>query len=451
MLFSNRRAKAQGADALASTLTWQPPRESMAAARQTAESRTAVLVCHGMGKQVQFETLALVADALNREIGERWSTRSTTNFRQVKSDNDWISCAELTMTDKNERQHRADLFEAYWAPLTEGKVTARDVTRFLLAAAVRGLRNSLGEGFNRWMFGRSQPFGYPASTLFGIIGALLLICAVWGAYALLITSAVGFLTQFYQSSSFASGGFSIASLSALWSSLNWKVALWAVLFLATRALHALYVQYVGDVAAYVSSHDVNKFREIRGAIQDAVCKTAKAVYQSRDAAGNFIYDHVIVVAHSLGSLVIYDAMNRLINEELAETKLTIPERTRLFLTFGSPLDKIAFIFRTQKKDAELREAFAASKQPMILNYAYRPQRWVNLYSPMDVISGTLDFYDLPKDERVALPSPKYIDNVRDPQAWIPLWAHQQYWKSSLLRRQLLDQIELASREVELRQ
>ncbi|MGA2214415.1 MAG: hypothetical protein ABSH31_14160, partial [Bryobacteraceae bacterium] len=45
-------------------------------------------------------------------------------------------------------------------------------------------------------------------------------------------------------------------------------------------------------------------------------------------------------------------------------------RTRALITFGSPLDKTAFLFRTQSNHPrdEMREELAASVQPLILSY-----------------------------------------------------------------------------------
>ena len=104
----------------------------------------------------------------------------------------------------------------------------------------------------------------------------------------------------------------------------------------------------------------------------------------------------MVVGHSLGSVVAYDVLNRLLIDHLVkpDTAPEIAKRTRLFLTFGSPLDKTAFIFGAQGAGTEAREALAASVQPLISDAQVRP-RWVNIYSTWDIISGLLDFYDLP--------------------------------------------------------
>jgi len=60
--------------------------------------------------------------------------------------------------------------------------------------------------------------------------------------------------------------------------------------------------------------------------------------------------------------------------------------------FGSPVDKIAYLFRIKKNTDELRAAAFSAWQPLIRSYATRPDRWVNIYSWVDLFSGPLHFY-----------------------------------------------------------
>jgi hypothetical protein len=146
---------------------------------------------------------------------------------------------------------------------------------------------------------------------------------------------------------------------------------------------------------------------------------------------------VIIVGHSLGSVIAYDALNRLIHEDrVPANALRVVDRTRLFLTFGSPLDKTAFIFGAQGHGTtEARESLAASVQPLIQDYIYRPEKWINIYSPWDIISGYLDLYDLP-----ASTSSKKVENLPDPEATTLLMAHTEYWNDSLLVQTLYNNL-----------
>jgi hypothetical protein len=237
----------------------------------------------------------------------------------------------------------------------------------------------------------------------------------------------------------------VAAGSAVWrfsrltaGAPEWPTRLlltWPALIVTSAVVRYFMVQYVGDVAAYVSSHTIDRFDQVRRQIKDCVYSAAQAVY---GAAGAFAYDGVIVVGHSLGSLVSYDVLNRLISEEQLQVAAGgepsgVVRRTRLFLTFGSPMDKTAFIFAIQTgKTNPTREALVASMQPLIQDYGNRTMPWINIYSPWDIISGALNYYDVR-----GTPSPPAIQNLPDPDATTFLAAHAEYWHNPLLRRILV--------------
>jgi hypothetical protein len=188
------------------------------------------------------------------------------------------------------------------------------------------------------------------------------------------------------------------------------------------------------------------------------------------------------MGHSLGSVIAYDTLNRCINAGLANGNAWNAERVKLLLTFGSPLNKLAFIFRGQVKDNPIRERLAAAKQPLLEEtHAFRPVRWVNVWSPYDIISGSLDLFDVGKAERIemkpdnggyvfkyrtpipdAVPSEVVAPNatpnktrlspvlaLEDEEADIPLAAHTQYWKNGLIYRVLLQALRNGSDDEEL--
>jgi hypothetical protein len=233
---------------------------------------------------------------------------------------------------------------------------------------------------------------------------------------------------------------------------------------ALLAVRHFLIQYAGDVAAYVNSHKVSKFNDIRRTIQDEAFKAACHVYASG-------YDRIILVAHSLGSLIAYDAYNRIVTESaLFHPGWNPVEKTKLFLTFGSPLNKIAFIFRSQVRENGVRELLASAKQPLLEeNHAYRPGMWVNVWSRNDIISGPLHFFDpgeirpadhsgwpappeftyTESEQEGVFPDSGYSGSVElrsdaqerrcrpvipliDPEANLPIVAHTQYWKNGLI-------------------
>ena len=217
--------------------------------------------------------------------------------------------------------------------------------------------------------------------------------------------------------------------------------IWPFLFLISAVVRNLLVQFVGDVTAYIASNKIDRFEEIRKKIKDAAKESAGAVYLAKaNSSNDFEYEKVAIVGHSLGSCIAYDTLNRLIADDALVTDMTgITRRTCMFLTFGSPLDKIAFFFSVMGKSTQhIREQLAAVVQPLIQDYKNRPFPWVNVYSRNDIICGHLDFYDLP--DTLIPKQVKPVDNVRDEDALIPLVAHVEYWSNLTVWKELLAEI-----------
>jgi hypothetical protein len=222
---------------------------------------------------------------------------------------------------------------------------------------------------------------------------------------------------------------------------------WPLLVAASIYIRLVLVQFVGDVAIYVMPYKLDAFNDLRREIKLKVYSAAKAVYSQAE------YDRVIVVGHSLGSVIAYDALNMLILEDesirqstpvkQAGRPLDIVRRTPLFLTFGSPLDKTAFVFAVQAHGtSEAREALAGSVQPLIQDYAKRPRRWINVWSPWDIISGELDLYDAPRDSEApaGTGASQRVHNVRDREATTLLMAHTEYWRNPLVVGTIYDEM-----------
>ena len=111
----------------------------------------------------------------------------------------------------------------------------------------------------------------------------------------------------------------------------------------------------------------------------------------------------------------------------------------MLLTFGSPLDKVAFLFTLQgEKTSAAREALAGSVQPLIADPAKRRFPWINVWAPTDIFSGRLDYYDLPEEagEQAEAAGALRVDNRKDDEATTLLLAHSEYWENPLIFRVL---------------
>ena len=221
---------------------------------------------------------------------------------------------------------------------------------------------------------------------------------------------------------------------------------WPFLLLLSYLVRNLMVQYVGDVAAYITPNKLDRFNKIRKKIKKIALDSASAVYLAREN-GRFLYDKVAVVGHSLGSVIAYDTLNALLNaEKLSITNLDIAHRTCLFETFGSPLDKTAFFFTVQGKSAfRIREQLAETVQPLISDYEeFRLFPWINIYSPNDIISGKVELYDLPLEGQPVsiqqLVRDHCVQHFPDPDAIVPLVAHVSYWKNKEVWKRLYTEV-----------
>jgi hypothetical protein len=119
--------------------------------------RLAVFVTHGMGQQVPFSTVSDLVTELQKEPPFSAVTPVT---QMVLLGDQRLQRISLQLEASGREIH---FYEGYWAPLTAGVVTLRDVLRFLLRAGINGLRN--GEGiFRRWAFGGFQVYDIPVRT-----------------------------------------------------------------------------------------------------------------------------------------------------------------------------------------------------------------------------------------------------------------------------------------------
>jgi len=223
---------------------------------------------------------------------------------------------------------------------------------------------------------------------------------------------------------------------------------WPFLILLSAKVREILVQYVGDVAIYVRPNQLDRFDAVRTQIKEAARSVVSALFTSYelkaqpDAASEFQYDKIALVGHSLGSVIAYDTLNRLMLDDwLCDGALQVAERTATMLTFGSPLNKTAFLFTIQGKDTlHIRERLASTVQPLIMSYPkFRKFKWINVYSRNDIVSGDLKFYDLPGYQNPPVPKVA-VQNVKDRDAAVPLMAHVAYWKNKTVWMQLLEQI-----------
>ncbi len=202
----------------------------------------------------------------------------------------------------------------------------------------------------------------------------------------------------------------------------------------TIALAARWVlrRYVNDIALYVTSDRVSKRARTRRAILDEGEAFLRDLLSGE-------HTEVYLAGHSLGSVIAVDLLDRLARQPGALTEPTL-ERLRGLLTFGSPLDKVAYFFRQRPEEGEAVRAQLLSflhgvrRRGNLRDYGpYRARpyelpfghlSWWQVHAPGDVLSDRLIHYQV--DRRVILERSN------------PLTAHGAYWSDATFFRVALD-------------
>ncbi|HEX4003598.1 MAG TPA: hypothetical protein VHX36_13180 [Candidatus Acidoferrales bacterium] len=474
----------------------------VADAARTGPIVRAIWIVHGMGQQIQFETLDTLAQGVLSVV--QLTANSKPRMRTVKVGDRTLQRVELDVNGATDpgQKYELHLYEAYWAPMTEGVAKLTDVVGFLLDGAFRGLLNCVSK-FRRALFGLMEEFRIPIRTPFwiflalAILGALTVIngvivaagaartklpvlagsaldsywpqltaiascmtavaftfgvvlflaelakpkelsrgvrlmlsVVVWSGFVCTVLSILGtalvmvsakylrWLPKCYverftgmhraQLQAFVTlailscvflvalamsrraylrshenelredhallcllflafllhlscivvplrvlvyAGFDVKHLAG-WTLIYSTVWVWPLLIVLSAKIRTILVEYVGDVAIYVTPNKLDRFQEVRTKIKDEARTVASAVYMACEKGINhrFLYDQVAIVGHSLGSVIAYDTLNRLMLDDwLSSNHLGIAERTNSLITFGSPLEKTRFSSRSRGK------------------------------------------------------------------------------------------------------
>ncbi len=286
------------------------PSPNNASPAPLGERRTAILVVHGMGSQRPTDTVRGVIAALNPEGGKFWVTP------------DRASTANLDLpvftTGSGKAERRVDLHELYWAHLMAD--THWNAVLLWLFECVKKGPHGL-----RWDLRAVWFLLTPilVSTVWSgcIIAVQLGLWAtgrpsagcVWDAVLPLLACAIITLVGMGRNGLIALAGVAlvfeaIAGIAAAWSGLLPFRAGDAASLAAAFGFLAFFIgvntwflpAFIGDVARYYrdAPENVAVRRETRRLAVEAI----------RRLNCDVRYDRVIVVGHSLGTVIAYDAL-----------------------------------------------------------------------------------------------------------------------------------------------
>lgn len=216
--------------------------------------KQAVVLIHGIGEQKPMDTLRSFVSSLLPPAEE--------GREQYWSKPDPMS--ELFELRKLQTPGRTKthFFEYYWAYQVEGTKLSH-----------------LGRWFLELMLRR--PAEIPPS-----------LRGVWGLSWFLSSLLAGFA---------AFGG--LAYVHGWYAAQPHYGAIWLLIFLVIGATQGFLINYVGDAARYLSPHPRNI--ALRQKIRADGLRLLRQLHDSRD------YDRIIIVGHSLGSVIGYDLITRL--------------------------------------------------------------------------------------------------------------------------------------------
>ena len=365
------------------------------------EGSTAFLVIHGIGEQNPFETL----DSFTRGFVKLFtdSNQALNISHRISERKDscgasWTESFVRLQPDKGDGF--IDIHEYYWAYLTEEKITVPEVGKWV-EQTLEGTRRFYDENVElRRKYEKDGVADYRLTRVFFLLHILSVIYPLLKVVAPLLS----YLIRLPLISGFKKGAVFLESL-----------------------LRPVIVGYIGDIAIYTTVDEKSRFFEVRRKI------LAESQLLIESLLTEEIYNRIIIVGHSLGSVIAYDTLNSLnLRANLPNSRPLPLEKIKGLITFGSPLDKIAFFFRehasreqyvrrqimeqlhsfrTKKFDFEANLAVVNSTITSIL----KGIKWVNYYDMLDPVSGHLDFYDVDENKELLMHSEWGV-------------AHTAYWE-----------------------
>ncbi|MDZ7859730.1 MAG: hypothetical protein U5O15_03520 [Candidatus Krumholzibacteriota bacterium] len=395
--------------------------------RNWPDQKTAILVIHGIGNQQPLSTLDLFGRSLIRSFEEMGLSDLKVEHRIAKrecDDSGYRNDNYIRIINKSGK-FPVDIYEFYWAHITENKMKLRDIQKWVWQAAegARRFYKNNAElakkcGDESIFFSESGEFRVNKyrAVLMGAAGVIPFYKGLWLSLA------------------------SILSKIPIFGSLGRKI----VDLVNTKISNSL-EDIIGDIAIYNSVDPRSSFYRIRREIlKGAVDMLRYLLGLEGNNAGSGIngnedasdYGRIIIAGHSLGSQIAFDAVNHLtrmisggdidgfdengnyLNSQgdavdifaQGATLTNISEKVCGLITFGSPLDKIAFFLRRQTEDDQYlrcqmiqnRSSFKQKESIDISNVQYilaspykrifEDIRWYNYHDAADPISGRLDYY-----------------------------------------------------------
>jgi len=372
---------------------------------------TAFLVIHGIGEQNPFETLDSFTRGFVKLFNDNklaFNISHRISERKESSGSSWTESFVRLQPDNGDGF--IDIHEYYWAYLTEEKITVPEVGQWV-EQTLEGTRKFYAE--NEELRKRYETNGTAKYRLTKVLILLHLLSVVYPLLKIVVP-LLSYLFRLPLISGFKKGAVFLEGL-----------------------LRPVIVGYIGDVAIYTTVDEKSEFFEVRRKI------LAESQLLIESLLTEETYNRIIIVGHSLGSVIAYDTLNSLnLRANLPNSRPLPFEKIKGLITFGSPLDKVAFFFREhasseqyiRRQIMEQLHSFRAKKFDFEANLAevnstitsiMKGIKWVNYYDMLDPVSGHLDFYEVDENKELLMHSKWGV-------------AHTAYWEHEPMYEDMAD-------------
>ncbi|MFN6569458.1 hypothetical protein [Dendronalium sp. ChiSLP03b] len=397
------------------------------------KGRTAFFIIHGVGQQNPFETMDYFARNLLKYFDNQSLSLKLEHLiakRRLSNGSIWTESFVRVSSIDSEQNWLVDIHEYYWAHNTENKISIPELLQWAeqtLDGTIKFYNRQENKDLLQRLLADNKRKGLFQFRLRSLTMFLRLFNLVYPALRLVLWLILLLVGPFLR------GRF----LQSAWK-------------LSKQLVTPLLVNFVGDVAIYSITDPKSPYQKIRQQILTESLTLLKAILKDKQAN----YDQVILTGHSLGSCIAYDTLNLLCIESTLtpnKSKSLLLDKIKGLITFGSPLDKIAFFLReTAQQDQYIRQRMLEHlnsfrvKPEFALQSTYLTQNpvicqleqihWVNYYYLKDPISGHLDYYE-------------NLDNVEMKyQASWGLEGHMGYWTDPSFYENIAERFLYASNE-----
>ncbi len=396
------------------------------------QGRTAFLVTHGIGEQNYFETLDYFAQNFVQYFEEQnihIHLEHLITERRLANGSTWLESFVRLSPISTEQDWFIDIHEYYWAPDTENKIAVPEILQWA-EQTLNGTINFYSREDNHDLLDELLRHRNSQSWFKFRLRSLTILLRVFNFLQPLLRWLVWLVLLLCRS--FLKGRF----LGSAWN-------------LSKTLITPPLVNFVGDIAIYTTTNPRSPNETIRQRIITESLTLLQEILRDKQAD----YHQVILAGHSLGSCIAYDTLNLLcVQASLDQDKSLLVDKIQGLITFGSPLDKIAFFFQENTQENQFirqqilehlncfrvkprmqltadsqsaRQSRYFSGTPVVCRMNHI--RWVNYYHQKDPISGNLDYYE-------------NLNNIemKYPASW-GIQGHMGYWTDVKFYAHIADQ------------